>query len=97
MSVRLDHVWATVLNSVSETRDQFGRRVVTLKLGKWDPDVIPVEEWFASTFVMLEVLTKVEAVKVKFCLNIFRAVASLVLAPFTHSFTHLLTHLLTRM
>ena len=68
-----------------------------MKLGKWDPDVIPVEEWFASTFVMLEVLTKVEAVKVKFCLNIFRAVVSLVLAPFTHSFTHLLTHLLTRM
>ena len=26
--------------------------------GKWDPDLIPVEEWFASTFVMLEVLTK---------------------------------------
>ena len=47
------------MNSVSETRDQFGRRVVTLKLGKWDPDVIPVEEWFASTFVLLEVLTKV--------------------------------------
>ena len=27
--------------------------------GKWDPDLIPVEEWFASTFVLLEVLTKV--------------------------------------
>ena len=72
---RLDHVWSAVVNSVSQTRDQFGRRVVILKLGnishkshhtrrrtlsgKWDPDLIPVEEWFASTFVLLEVLTKV--------------------------------------
>lgn len=55
---KLDHVWSAVVNSVSQTRDQFGRRVVILKLGKWDPDLIPVEEWFASTFVMLEVLTK---------------------------------------
>ena len=70
---RLDHVWSALVNSVSEMRDKFGRRVVILKLGevlltrtteikffigKWDPDLIPVEEWFASTFVMLEVLTK---------------------------------------
>jgi len=55
---KLDHVWSAVVNSVSQTRDQFGRRVVILKLGKWDPDLIPVEEWFASTFVLLEVLTK---------------------------------------
>ena len=30
-----------------------------LNLGKWDPTTIPVEDWFASTFVLLEVLTKV--------------------------------------
>merc|ERR1711990_152005 len=55
---KLDHVWSAQVNSVSNIRDKFGRRVVILKLGKWDPDLIPVEEWFASTFVMLEVLTK---------------------------------------
>ena len=75
MFARLDHVWSAQVNSVSNIRDKFGRRVVILKLGKagwesnadnisnlpgkWDPDLIPVEEWFASTFVMLEVLTKV--------------------------------------
>ena len=76
MISRLDHVWSAQVNSVSNIRDKFGRRVVILKLGirlagkatqknisnlpgKWDPDLIPVEEWFASTFVMLEVLTKV--------------------------------------
>ena len=52
-------MWAAQLNTVSKFRDQFGRRVVLLNLGKWDPTTIPVEDWFASTFVLLEVLTKV--------------------------------------
>ena len=52
----------------------FWRRVLILRLGedeyliymkttrtfpgKWDPDTIPVEQFFASTFVLLEMLTK---------------------------------------
>ena len=34
MFARLDHVWSAQVNSVSNIRDQFGRRVVILKLGK---------------------------------------------------------------
>ena len=30
---RLDHVWSAGVNSVSNIRDNFGRRVVILKLG----------------------------------------------------------------
>merc|ERR1711936_935444 len=55
---KLDHVWQEKLSSVCETRDKFGRRVVILKLGKWNPDTIPVTHWFASCFVLFELLTK---------------------------------------
>ena len=33
MFARLDHVWSAQVNSVSNIRDKFGRRVVILKLG----------------------------------------------------------------
>ena len=33
MFSRLDHVWSAQVNSVSNIRDKFGRRVVILKLG----------------------------------------------------------------
>ena len=56
--LRLDKVWSAQLNTVCKSRDKFGRRVVILNLGKWDPSKIPVEDWFASTYVLLEVLTR---------------------------------------
>ena len=55
---RLDKVWSAQLNTVCKSRDKFGRRVLILNLGKWDPTSIPVEDWFAATFVLLEVLTR---------------------------------------
>jgi len=55
---KLTTVWEAKLNTVLQTRDRFGRRIVILNLGRWDPSAISVEEWFASTFVLLEVLTK---------------------------------------
>jgi len=58
---KLSRVWEAKLNTVLKTRDKFGRRIVILNLGRWDPSAIPVEDWFASTFVLLEVLTKVNS------------------------------------
>merc|ERR1719309_1021821 len=55
---KLEHVWKEKLNTVLEKRDKFGRRVLIMRLGKWDPDTIPVEHFFASTFVLLETVTK---------------------------------------
>jgi len=55
---KLDKVWSAQLNTVCKSRDKFGRRVAILNLGKWDPGLIPVEDWFASTYVLLEVITR---------------------------------------
>ena len=56
---RLGAVWAAGLNTVLATRDRFGRRVVILELGKWDPAKIPTVQFFSSCFVLLEALTMV--------------------------------------
>jgi len=55
---KLGHVWREQLNTVCEKRDRFGRRVLLMRLGKWDPDTIPVEHFFASVFVLLEMVTR---------------------------------------
>jgi len=55
---KLGHVWREQLNTVCEKRDKFGRRVLLMRLGKWDPDTIPVEHFFASVFVLLEMITR---------------------------------------
>merc|ERR1712154_389032 len=55
---RLDRVWRSHLNTMTEKRDKFGRRVYIFRLGQWDPDTVPVEEYYASAYVLLEMVAR---------------------------------------
>jgi len=54
----LDSVWKKRLNTMCEKRDGHGRRVYIFRLGKWDPDTLPVEEFYASAYVLLELVAR---------------------------------------
>ena len=58
---------------MTEKRDKFGRRVYIFRLGEknhqvfnlnfrypgqWDPDTVPVEEFYASAYVLLELVAR---------------------------------------
>jgi len=55
---RLDRVWRSHLNTMTEKRDKFGRRVYIFRLGQWDPETVPVEEYYASAYVLLELVAR---------------------------------------
>lgn len=55
---KLDRVWSNHLNTMTEKRDKFGRRVYIFRLGQWDPDTVPVEEFYASAYVLLELVAR---------------------------------------
>jgi len=55
---RLDRVWRNHLNTMTEKRDKFGRRAYIFRLGQWDPDTVPVEEFYASAYVLLELVAR---------------------------------------
>jgi len=55
---KLERVWSHKLNTINERRDNHGRRVYIFRLGQWDPDTVPVEEYFASAYVLLELVTR---------------------------------------
>jgi len=55
---KLNRVWSNHLNTMTEKRDKFGRRVYIFRLGQWDPDTVPVEEYYASAFVLMELVSR---------------------------------------
>ena len=70
---RLDRVWRNHLNTMTEKRDKFGRRAYIFRLGmivdsnhgichvfpgQWDPATVPVEEFYASAYVLLELVAR---------------------------------------
>merc|ERR1719431_512764 len=54
----LDKVWEADINCMLERRDQYGRRVFIYRLGRWDPDTVPLEDFFASSYVLLELVAR---------------------------------------
>jgi len=55
---RLDRVWSHHLNTMTEKRDKFGRRIYIFRLGQWDPNTVPVEEFYASAYCLLELVAR---------------------------------------
>jgi len=55
---QLNRVWSNHLNTMTEKRDKFGRRVYIFRLGQWDPDTVPVEEFYASAYVLMELVAR---------------------------------------
>jgi len=55
---KLDRVWSNHLNTITEKRDKFGRRVYIFRLGQWDPDTVSVEEFYASAYVLLQLVAR---------------------------------------
>lgn len=53
---KLDKVWAKRLSAVTEYRDVYGRRIFIYRPGAWNPDEIDVNELFASSYVMFELM-----------------------------------------
>lgn len=61
---KLNRVWKEQLNTISEYRDNFGRRVFLFRLGHWDPDTVPVDEFYASAYVLFELIAREEKTQV---------------------------------
>jgi len=53
---RLDKVWNLQLNAITEYRDADGRRIYVYRPGKWNPDEVTVDQFFASQYCMFELL-----------------------------------------
>ena len=73
--IRLDSVWNAKINTMTEKRDKFGRRIYLFRLGtkqtvvysykhicftsgKWDPDRVKLEDFYASAYVLLELAAR---------------------------------------
>jgi len=54
---KLNKVWSEKLNAVTEYRDVQGRRIYIYRPGKWNPDNITVEQFFASQYCMFELMS----------------------------------------
>uniref|UniRef100_A0A0A9VYR6 Clavesin-1 n=2 Tax=Lygus hesperus TaxID=30085 RepID=A0A0A9VYR6_LYGHE len=50
----LSHIGDADVLNVFPYREQTGRRIITLKLGKWDPSTTPIDELFTATLAVLE-------------------------------------------
>lgn len=74
-NIRLDSVWNAKINTMTEKRDKFGRRIYLFRLGilglvikmffdsfinpgKWDPDRVKLEDFYASAYVLLELAAR---------------------------------------
>ncbi|XP_023326685.1 alpha-tocopherol transfer protein [Eurytemora carolleeae] len=55
---QLNIVWEKKLNSILEERDAFGRRIYIFRLGMWDPKTVPINQFYASAFVLFELLSR---------------------------------------
>lgn len=55
---RLDDVWKSHINTMTEKRDKYGRRIYIFRLGHWDPDTVSLEDFYASAYVLLEMVAR---------------------------------------
>jgi len=55
---KLQHAYSFKLNMMSEKRDKFGRRVYILRMGRWDPDKLTIEDFFASSYLLFELVAR---------------------------------------
>jgi len=54
---QLERVWTKNIVSINSRRDQWGRRVILFRLGKWNPDDFPVQELYTATFSLLQMIS----------------------------------------
>ncbi|XP_023340744.1 alpha-tocopherol transfer protein isoform X2 [Eurytemora carolleeae] len=62
--LRLEKVWAQKLISVSDYRDYYGRRIFFYNPGAWNPDDIPVNELFAASHLIYDMLAQEEKTQI---------------------------------
>lgn len=55
---KLDHVFGSQINSMTESRDKNGRRVYLYRPGKWNPSTTPFSDVFNAAFVMAEMISE---------------------------------------
>jgi len=55
---KLDKVWMQKLNAITEYRDVYGRRIYIYRPGSWDTSNTSIDEFFASTFCMFELMAE---------------------------------------
>jgi len=53
----LGSVWSRKIVRVISKRDQWGRRVILFRLGKWDPKDFSVQELYTATFCLLQMIS----------------------------------------
>jgi len=53
----LDQVWTKRIIRVNSRRDQWGRRVLLFRLGKWNPDDFSVQHLYSATFGILQMIS----------------------------------------
>ena len=53
----LDQVWIKRIVRVNSKRDQWGRRVLLFRLGKWNPDDFSVQHLYSATFSLLQMIS----------------------------------------
>merc|ERR1711963_824643 len=54
----LEHVWKRDLIFSPESRDNEGRRVVVLRLGRWPPSEVPLFDFFTGVFTLFELVVQ---------------------------------------
>eukprot|EP00092_Neocalanus_flemingeri_P046969 GFUD01053049.1.p1 GENE.GFUD01053049.1~~GFUD01053049.1.p1 ORF type:complete len:294 (-),score=61.70 GFUD01053049.1:141-1022(-) len=54
---QLQEVWNKKLVWISPKRDQFGRRVLVLRLGKWNPSDFDAKHLYSATFSLLQMIS----------------------------------------
>jgi len=55
---KLDSVWNAKINTMTEKRDKYGRRIYFFRLGKWDPDKVHLDDFYASAYIFLEMIAR---------------------------------------
>eukprot|EP00092_Neocalanus_flemingeri_P078010 GFUD01096948.1.p1 GENE.GFUD01096948.1~~GFUD01096948.1.p1 ORF type:complete len:296 (-),score=66.79 GFUD01096948.1:522-1409(-) len=54
---QLEKVWSKKIVWVSPKRDQWGRRVIIFRLGRWNPSDFSVQQLYTATFSLLQMIS----------------------------------------